>query len=213
MALSDPCFDPISAKAETDTSGHPPATAARLAPAAAVAAPPPAASTTCASRSRWARSPTRSGRQTSRTSGRAAALRQISGPMPKGSPVVIAMMGFMGETRDGDGGSGAGPGPAASDAVGGALLGALELLLFVHVLDAVLHDHQVRGAQPVHLDADPVVPLDDAAQLLAVLEHDHHRRAGVHLLEVVERLGVGLLRRHLLAARGALLHPLLQLGE
>src|SRR5262249_8722841 len=79
--------------------------------------------------------------------------------------------------------------------------------------DAVLHDHQVGGADAVHLDADPVVPLDDAAQLLAVLEDDDHGSARVHLLEVVERLRVGLLRRHLLAARRALLHALLQLRE
>src|SRR5260221_350768 len=65
-----------------------------------------------------------------------------------------------------------------------------QFILFEQVLDAVLLDEEVGCAFAVHLQAVPVVPLDPAADLLAVGHDDDHRRAGVHLLDVVEALGV-----------------------
>ena len=59
------------------------------------------------------------------------------------------------------------------------------------------------------------LPLDGAAHLLAVLQHQHHARLVVHLLFVIEALGVGLLRGDGLADPVELpgLEPLLDLGE
>src|ERR1051325_3332853 len=64
------------------------------------------------------------------------------------------------------------------------------LLLLEEVLDAVLLDQQVRGALAIDLQAVAVVPLDAAADFLAIRHDDDHRRPGVHLLDVVEALGV-----------------------
>jgi hypothetical protein len=47
-----------------------------------------------------------------------------------------------------------------------------------------------------------VVPLDDAVDFLAVAQHDDHRRLGLHLLLIVEILGVGLLGGRGLLGRG-----------
>src|ERR1700686_3948352 len=80
----------------------------------------------------------------------------------------------------------------------------LVLPFFKHVLNRGLVDHQIRLALlPVHLDAVPVVPLDDPAPFLAVAQHDHHRRPRLHLLPIIKILGVGLLRRRQLFSRAA----------
>src|SRR5215470_5383383 len=126
------------------------------------------------------------GRQASSTAGAEAALSATSGPTPKGSPVVTAMTGFMRGWSCGEKFADR----ERSDPVGTRRPALVLLLGLVHVLDAVLHDHQVRSPVPVDLDAGPVVPLDDAVQLLSVLEDDDHRRPGVHLLQIVEGLGV-----------------------
>ena len=55
----------------------------------------------------------------------------------------------------------------------------------------------------MHLDAILVVPLDDAANLVAGVEDHHHRRSRLHLLDVIKIFGVRLLRRSGLAT----LHP------
>ena len=70
----------------------------------------------------------------------------------------------------------------------------------VHVLDAGLVDQQVGRAGAVHLQAVLVVPLDDAVNFFAVLQHQDHGRLGLHLLLIIEILGVGLLRRRSLLA-------------
>src|SRR5579864_6809827 len=69
------------------------------------------------------------------------------------------------------------------------------LALFIHVLNGRFVDHQVGGAGAVHLDAGAVVPLDYAMDLLAVGEHNDHRRLRLHLLLVVKILRVSLLWR------------------
>src|SRR5882724_4676753 len=67
------------------------------------------------------------------------------------------------------------------------------LPFFVHVLDRRLVDQQVGLAVAGYLDTALVVPLDHAANFFPVAEHDYHRCLGLHLLLVVEVLGVGLL--------------------
>ena len=82
---------------------------------------------------------------------------------------------------------------------GCALLPVALFVFLVHVLNAGLIDQQIRLTIAVHLQAILVVPLDDAVNLFIVLQHQDHRRLGLHLLLVVEILGVGLLwRRELL---------------
>src|SRR5688572_12927754 len=54
------------------------------------------------------------------------------------------------------------------------LVQALVLVLLVHVLDVVLHEEDVGLAVAVDLDGGAVVPLDGAADLLAVLQLDDH---------------------------------------
>src|SRR5579871_244200 len=72
----------------------------------------------------------------------------------------------------------------------------LILPLFKHVLDGRFIDHHIRfAAIAVHLDAVPVIPLNDAVNLFPVSQHDHHLRARLHLLLIVEILRVRLLRR------------------
>src|ERR1039458_2228204 len=70
------------------------------------------------------------------------------------------------------------------------------LVFLKHVLNRRLVNHQIRPALFAdHLDAGFVVPLDEAVHFLAVLQHDHHGRPRLHLLLIIEILGVGLLRR------------------
>src|SRR5580692_6077801 len=75
-------------------------------------------------------------------------------------------------------------------------------LSLIHVLDVGLVKQYVGFADAVHLQATFVVPLDDSVQRLAILQHEDHRGLGLHLLYVVEILGVGLVGRH-----GFLLRP------
>src|ERR1022692_323227 len=78
---------------------------------------------------------------------------------------------------------------------------ASRFAFLVHVLDAGFVDQQVGCAGAVHFQAVLVVPLDDAVDLFAVVQYQDHRRLGLHLLLIVEILGMGLLRRRgLLAA-------------
>src|SRR6476620_2217279 len=73
---------------------------------------------------------------------------------------------------------------------------ALVFAFFEHVLDGGFVNHQIRFAiLAVHLDAIPVIPLDNAVNFFAVTQHDDHGRPRLHLLLIVEIFGVGLLRR------------------
>src|SRR5450759_2208573 len=82
------------------------------------------------------------------------------------------------------------------------------LLLLVEVFDRVLRNNQIRRVLSVQLDDVLVVPLDPATELLPVQETDHDLGSGLHLLEVVERLGVGLLRRDHLSGRRVSREPM-----
>ena len=59
------------------------------------------------------------------------------------------------------------------------------------------------ASRTVHLQRRTVVPLDRAAQLLAVLQHDDHPRVVGHLLDVVVALGVRLVGRDRARAAGS----------
>src|SRR5882672_8614831 len=69
------------------------------------------------------------------------------------------------------------------------------LAFLEHVLNRRLVDHQVGRAGAVELDAALVVPLDVAVDFFSVAQHHDHGGLGLHLLLVVEVLGVGLLGR------------------
>src|SRR6185437_5871939 len=73
----------------------------------------------------------------------------------------------------------------------------LALLVFglVHVLDDRLVDEQIGFALTMHLEAVAVVPLDDAANLLAIPQYQDHVGLGLHLLQEIETFGVGLVGR------------------
>src|SRR5260370_13092618 len=77
-------------------------------------------------------------------------------------------------------------------------------LVLVHVFDIGFVEKKIGLAVPVHFQAGLVVPLDDAAQLFSIAQHKHHRRLGLHLLDVIEIFGVGLIGRNglLLLLRG-----------
>src|SRR5271166_7010704 len=62
----------------------------------------------------------------------------------------------------------------------------------VHVFDIGLEDKQVGLAVAVHFQAALVIPLNHAFQGLTVFEYEDHARLRLHLLHVVEILGVGL---------------------
>src|SRR5256885_1794236 len=163
--MSSPCFDPHPS-GDRETSGQ------------ADGSDPTPPGRSRATRRRCPRSPMTSGRHTSRTAGTEAALSATSGPTPNGSPVVTAMTGFIREIALGGGRASAGGGPGTgkrSDPVGSRRPVLVLLLDLVHVFDAVLHHHQVGSAHPVDLDTVAVVPFDDSAQLLAVLQDDDHR--------------------------------------
>src|SRR5580704_17402864 len=64
----------------------------------------------------------------------------------------------------------------------------------VHVLDIRLKDEQVGLPFAVDLQAGLVIPLDHALQHLAIFQDEDHGRLGLHLLHVVEILGVCLIR-------------------
>ena len=95
----------------------------------------------------------------------ARARRTISGPIPAGSPTVSASRGraLTASSRP-PGGGRRRPRTCTSrcPSSGGC-----------------------SGRPPMHLQRVPVVPLDRAAKLVAVLEHDDHRRVVGHLLQVV----------------------------
>ena len=81
-------------------------------------------------------------------------------------------------------------------------------LVLVKILDVVLEDEEIRAIQSMQLDAALIVPLDRTVNGFAVLEDDHHRRAGIHLFLVIEGLGVCLLRWDLLLRLRGLLWSL-----
>ena len=62
----------------------------------------------------------------------------------------------------------------------------------VQVLDTVFVDHQVRPVLAIQFEAGLVVPLDYALKYFAVRKNQDHRRPVLHLLDVVEVLGIGL---------------------
>src|SRR5215467_8283261 len=79
----------------------------------------------------------------------------------------------------------------------------LILAFFEHVLDGRLVNHEIWLATiPVYLDAVTVIPFNDATNFFAILKHDHHRGSRLHLLLIVEVLGIGLLRRRRLLSGG-----------
>src|SRR5438045_7796696 len=100
--------------------------------------------------------------------------------MPAGSPSVMAR-GFTPRSIGGRG----------DEVLTPSTPSTLLVLLLEQVLDAVLLNEHVRRAFAIHFQAVSVVPLDHAADHLAVGRHHDHRRAGAHLFEVVERLGTG----------------------
>src|SRR5690348_11209115 len=58
--------------------------------------------------------------------------------------------------------------------------------LLVHEADGLFVNDHVGPAIADDLQATAVVPLDDAVHAFAVLEHDDHRRFGLHLLLIIE---------------------------
>src|SRR5579872_83153 len=72
----------------------------------------------------------------------------------------------------------------------------LRLLVLVHVLDIGLIKQDVRLAVPIHLEAGLVIPFDHSPQLLAIPKHEYHGSFGLHLLHIIEILGIGLVRRN-----------------
>ena len=77
------------------------------------------------------------------------------------------------------------------------------------VLDVVFQHEQIRSVSSMELDASAVVPLDAASQFFAVLKHHYHRRPVIHLLLVIEALGMSLFRGHTLAIRIVLISTML----
>ena len=59
----------------------------------------------------------------------------------------------------------------------------------------MFEDQQIGFRVAVELDAIAVVPLDDPFHPFSVVEDQHHGRPVLHLFQVVEAFGVGLLRR------------------
>ena len=60
----------------------------------------------------------------------------------------------------------------------------------------MLENQQIWAVRAVQLNAVLVIPFDGAVQSFAVLQDEHHWRVRVHLLFVIETLGIGLLRRN-----------------
>ena len=84
--------------------------------------------------------------------------------------------------------------------------------MIIHVFDIAFVKQHVRVAVAVQFQTRAVIPFDHALQHLTVLQFDDHRRFRLHLLDVVEILGVGLVRGYLallggrsLAGRGVAL--------
>src|SRR5437867_853089 len=65
----------------------------------------------------------------------------------------------------------------------------------------MFEDQQVWPFQAMELDAASVVPLYVSSELFAVLENDDHGGLVIHLLLIIEALGVSLLGGHSLAIR------------
>jgi len=70
---------------------------------------------------------------------------------------------------------------------------------FVHVLYVMFEHEQVGSLIAMEFYAAPVIPLDAPSKLFAVLKHEDHRSAVIHLLLVIKALGVSLLGRYALA--------------
>src|ERR1700730_2908277 len=86
--------------------------------------------------------------------------------------------------------------------------------VFVDVFDHALENQQVRAALACNLDAIAIVPLDRAAEHLAVVENHSHGCAGLHLLDPVKILSVSQLRwSRLLAWRGSIVAAVLGSGR
>src|SRR3989454_8153363 len=75
-----------------------------------------------------------------------------------------------------------------------AISTALGFVLLVHVPDRRFHDQEIGLVRAMDFNAVLVVPLDDSVNSFAGVEDDDHRRAGLHLLDIVEILRVRLLR-------------------
>ena len=69
---------------------------------------------------------------------------------------------------------------------------------FVHVFNAVLEQQKIGSANTIELQALTVIPFNNAFQLLSIRENHHHVRFALHLLRVVELLGIGLVGRRVL---------------
>jgi hypothetical protein len=77
------------------------------------------------------------------------------------------------------------------------------------IFDVVFQHEQIRSVSSMKLYATTVVPLDAASQLFTILKHDDHRGSVIHLLLVIEALGMSLFRGHSLAIRIALISTML----
>src|SRR5262245_44689301 len=126
------------------------------------------------------------GSQAARTSSSATALRVTSGPTPAGSPIVTPMRGFV---------------LATIELV--PVFAAIHLgmrprklvvipvtLIFIHILNIMFENEQVRAFITVQLDAVLIVPFDCPAQFLVIPQYKHHRRVRVHLLLIIEAFRV-----------------------
>src|SRR2546428_8489309 len=105
-------------------------------------------------------------------------LTTTSGPIPAGSPMVMARVGLIAGSSSaclrgilGLQGTAIGSRSGAFEfGFGQRIFPCLlaQLIRLVHVLDLVLHDKKVGCIVAVDLDAGLVVPLDDAARLPSV---------------------------------------------
>ena len=89
----------------------------------------------------------------------------------------------------------------------------LVFILFVHVANAVFEDQQIGFCFPVDLDAVSIIPLDDAAELLTIIQHHHHGSLVLHLLQIVEAFRIGLLLRGGFALLRSNRHLVLEVGK
>ena len=102
---------------------------------------------------------------------------RTSGPIPPGSPSVIPIRGGAGKTL--------------------SFLVVLSIVerIFVNVFNAFFVDQKIGSVIPVNLYAIPVVPFNDAMNLLAICQKDHHRSLVVHLPNEIIVFSICLIRR------------------
>src|SRR3954451_12013066 len=72
------------------------------------------------------------------------------------------------------------------------LFSAVAFVFLIHVLDRRFVNEKVGPGVAGQLNAILVVPLDDAVDLFAIVQHDDHGSLGLHLLLIIEIFCVGL---------------------